>query len=106
MSSTVDSYPQPANLNLKNDRLPLWWRRLLTKRLQLIMDLAVLTVSFTLAYLFRFDFVIPTRYVHSALMQLPYVLFIQFGSLLLTGVYTFIWRYVGMSEVKAFLKAA
>ena len=31
---------------------------------------------------------------------------IHFAVLFLTGVYTFIWRYIGMSEMKAFLTAA
>ena len=47
----------------------------------------------------------PTRRSAHALQQLPYVVLVQFGALLLAGVYSFIWRYVGMGEVKAFLYA-
>ena len=40
------------------------------------------------------------------LYQLPGVLLLQLGLLWLTGIYAFIWRYVGMAEVKAFITAA
>src|SRR5262249_35845237 len=39
-------------------------------------------------------------------LQLPYVVLIQLAALALAGVYSFIWRYVGMGEIKAFLYAA
>ena len=40
-----------------------------------------------------------------ALLQLPYVVLMQLAALALAGVYSFIWRYVGMREVKAFVYA-
>ena len=39
-------------------------------------------------------------------LQLPFVVAIQFGALVLTGGHRFLWRYVGLSEVRDFLKAA
>ena len=39
-------------------------------------------------------------------MQLPLVLLIQFGALQIFGIYTFVWRYIGMAEVLPFIKAA
>ncbi|MGH9902697.1 MAG: polysaccharide biosynthesis protein, partial [Pyrinomonadaceae bacterium] len=56
--------------------------------------------------LLRFDFVIPKQEVAGLIVQLPYVVMLQFAVLLAGGVYTFIWRYIGLSEVKAFLRAA
>lgn len=87
-------------------RSRIWWTRLLTRRAQFIMDLVTLAAAFTLAYLLRFDFTIPRQYVFQGLWQLTYVVLIQFAALIVTGVYTFIWRYVGMGEVRAFVKAA
>lgn len=84
----------------------IWWTRLLTRRNQFTMDLVTLAAAFTLAYLLRFDFDIPRQYVFQGLWQLTYVLLIQFAALIVAGVYTFIWRYVGMGEVRAFVNAA
>ena len=80
--------------------------RLTFKQLQFTIDLSVLVGAFSLAYLLRFDFDLPAAELKRGLYQLPYVLALQFAALLITGVYTFIWRYVGMAELKAFLKAA
>ncbi len=78
----------------------------LTRALQFGLDIATLAFAFVLAYLVRFDFAIPESDVRNALQQIPYVVLVQLGALVLAGVYSFIWRYVGMGEVKAFLYAA
>ena len=78
----------------------------LTRGLQFLLDIATLIVAFLLAYLLRFEFAVPDKEMAQAAQQLPYVVLVQFGALLLAGVYSFIWRYVGMGEVKAFLYAA
>src|SRR5689334_8986725 len=83
-----------------------WWARLLNRRIQFTMDLVMLVAAFTFAYLLRFDFYIPRDNLLAGLRQLPYVVLIQFGALALAGVYAFIWRYVGMAEVRAFINAA
>jgi len=70
------------------------------------MDLLVLISAFTLAYLARFDFQIPLAERSHLFAQLAPVVLIQFALLNLTGVYSFIWRYVGMAELKAFFRAA
>ena len=70
------------------------------------MDLLALVAAFWLAYFLRFDFYIPRENLLFALRQFPYVVLIQFAALLVAGVYTFIWRYVGMAEVRAFVNAA
>jgi FlaA1/EpsC-like NDP-sugar epimerase len=84
----------------------MWWTRLLTRQLQYTLDLTVLVAAFVLSYLLRFDFVIPDEQAINGLAQLPYVILVQFAALLLAGVYSFIWRYIGMKEVRAFVNAA
>jgi FlaA1/EpsC-like NDP-sugar epimerase len=82
-------------------------RRIITKRrLHYVIDLLVLISSFALAYLLRFDFELPHGQAEDFMTQLPYVVLIQMAALSLAGVYTFIWRYVGMSEARAFANAA
>ena len=73
--------------------------------MQFVLDMLVLSASFLVAYLVRFEFAIPDRAFVGALIQLPYVVLIQIVALSLAGVYSFIWRYVGMREVHSFLGA-
>src|SRR5215813_917706 len=91
--------------NLKNYlRRELAWLR--AKWLFMLCDLVVLAAAFILAYLLRFDFDIPELRFPAIKLQLPYVLAIQLAALILTGVYTIIWRYIGIIELKAFVVAA
>lgn len=84
----------------------LWWTRLLNRRLQFLLDVLVLTGAFALAYLLRFDFAIPPEWLHHVLVQLPFVVFLQFAVLNLSGGRSFIWRYTAIAHVKSFLIAA
>lgn len=79
--------------------------RLLVRPLQFAVDLLILIAAFTLAYLVRFDFAIPLTERAHFLVQLIPVVLLQFLLLRLAGVYTFIWRYVGMAELRTFLRA-
>src|SRR5712691_4227344 len=83
-----------------------FWRQLCSRRLPLLVDLSVLTVAFILAYLLRFDFAVPTPELPRLFLQLCYVVLLQFLAMLLAGVHMFIWRYIGLRELKAFVKAA
>lgn len=83
----------------------LWWTRLLTKQTQFFMDLVVLIGAFFFSYLIRFEFVFTEYWLLAALTQAPYVLLIQFAALIFTGVYSFVWKYIGLSEIKAFVWA-
>ena len=80
--------------------------RIFIRALQCALDIAVLVAAFFAAYLLRFEFQIPPRQVSEALQQLPYVVFIQFAVLAMVGVYSFIWRYIGLAELKVFVLAA
>jgi FlaA1/EpsC-like NDP-sugar epimerase len=73
---------------------------------QQVVDLVVLIIAFQAAYLLRFEFAIPPQVRADALMQLPYVVLLQSLALYVAGVQTFIWRYIGMADMKAFLVAA
>jgi FlaA1/EpsC-like NDP-sugar epimerase len=79
---------------------------MLTRALQFTLDIGVLVLAFVFAYLLRFEFSLPEGELNKLIQQLPYVLLVQFAALALAGVYSFIWRYVGMAEVKAFVYAA
>jgi FlaA1/EpsC-like NDP-sugar epimerase len=83
-----------------------WWALLLTRKTQFALDLIILIIAFSLAYLLRFDFDIPRDNTGPMLKQLPYVVLIEFAALVMAGVYTFIWRYIGMAEIRAFINAA
>lgn len=83
-----------------------WRANLLTRPTQFALDTLVLISAFVVAYLLRFDFDIPERETQHMLYQLPFVLLIQLLLLWFTGIYAFVWRYVGMAEVKAFITAA
>jgi FlaA1/EpsC-like NDP-sugar epimerase len=82
------------------------WKRLLTRRVQFALDLSVLVGAFLLAYLLRFEFEIPREWRHPMLVQLPLVVLLQFVALNLAGVHSFVWRYVGITELRAFFRAA
>src|ERR1041384_5559116 len=82
------------------------WSAILTKRNQCIIDVLVLTTAFVLAYLLRFDFAIPDQELKQGLLQLPLVVALQFAVLFCAGIYAFIWRYIGLPEIKNFMLAA
>lgn len=76
------------------------------RRLPLLLDLLILSAAFAVSYLLRFDFRLSDADLSRVALQLPAAVLIQFGALVLTGGRSFLWRYVGMLELKAFLKAA
>ncbi len=74
------------------------------KQVQIVLDIVVLVIAFACSYLLRFDFAVPRDQIDRALVQLPVVLSVQLIAIFLAGVTNFIWRYVGMTEVKAFAR--
>src|SRR6187549_3063163 len=87
---------------------PYWTFRVpfLLKLMQHLSDVFVLILAFESAYQLRFDFAVPPADVQRALLQLPYVIVIQLVAIRLSGVQTFIWRYIGMLEIRSFVAAA
>jgi FlaA1/EpsC-like NDP-sugar epimerase len=76
------------------------------KVLQLLIDAGLLGLAFVMAYNLRFDFEVPAAHLRRALVQLPFVVALEFGALLAFRVHSFIWRYVGMRELFVFMQAA
>jgi FlaA1/EpsC-like NDP-sugar epimerase len=94
------------DLNLNRSRSWRWRPRILSRPSQVTLDTLVLVSAFVLAYVLRFDFDISEQQTQRMLHQLPFVLVLQLLLLWLAGIYAFIWRYVGMAEVKTFITAA
>lgn len=82
------------------------WKRLLSRKMHVLLDVVALGVAFAFAYLLRFDFELPRATRASLVVQLPFVVLIQVCSLWLFGVYSLIWRYVGLAELRRFVAAA
>ncbi|HEX2255039.1 MAG TPA: nucleoside-diphosphate sugar epimerase/dehydratase [Thermoanaerobaculia bacterium] len=82
------------------------WGFWLRRRTQFVLDLSTLCLAFALAYLLRFDFAIPEQAATNLLTQLPLVVLLQFTTLVLLRAYSFVWRYVGMPEIRTFALAA
>jgi len=80
--------------------------RLFSRQAQFVLDISVLCVAFVVSYLLRFEFHLDPSQLQRLLAQLPLVVLIQIGALVLSGVYSFIWRYVGLAEMTAFVRAA
>ncbi len=76
------------------------------RHMTVALDLLVMSSAFALAYLLRFDFDVPRRYEIAGVQQLPLVLAAQLAALYMSGVLSFVWKYVGMADVPAFLRAA
>lgn len=71
---------------------------LLTRGLRVALDLALLSVAFWAAFLFRFEFSLPAAWARVALANWPFVVVIEYGALLGFGVHRYSWRYMGLLE--------
>jgi len=80
--------------------------RAFVRQVQFAMDFGMLAGAFILAYALRFDFAWTRADAAACWTQLPLVVLVQFCALMFAGVYRFIWRYVGIREGRAFLRAA
>src|SRR3954463_8651104 len=72
--------------------------RLLARSLQVAFDCAVLTLAYYLAFLFRFEFSIPASQAKLVLVNLPYVVAVQYASLYVFAVPKVAWRYMTMRD--------
>jgi FlaA1/EpsC-like NDP-sugar epimerase len=70
------------------------------------LDVSVLVAAFVAAYLFRFEFLLGPAERQHLIWQLPFVVLLQLVSQRLWGIYRFIWRYIGLSELRAFVGTA
>ncbi|HPQ39609.1 MAG TPA: nucleoside-diphosphate sugar epimerase/dehydratase [bacterium] len=62
-----------------------------------------MVVSFLMAYLIRFDFLMTEQIYRVFQTQLPWVISIQLIVYFAVGLSQFIWRFIGMREVKYFI---
>src|SRR5450759_1968737 len=83
-----------------------WQWGLLTRRVQVLSDVSMLAGAFSAAYLLRFDFMLGPAERQRLIWQLPFVVLVQLLSQRAWGIYKFIWRYIGLSELRAFIGAA
>src|SRR3954471_12675582 len=73
---------------------------------QFLLDVVILTGAFLLAYLPAINVQMGEYYRDTTLTQLPFVIFIEFSALFLSGAYSIIWRYISIEDLKVFLRAA
>ena len=70
-----------------------------SRALRTILDVTVLTLAFVLAFMLRFDWVVPTHETDRWPITLPVVVALQYAALAAFAVPRFAWRYVGLREV-------
>jgi len=73
---------------------------------QFFLDVVILSGAFLLAYMPAINVQLGEYYLDTTLTQLPFVIFIQFSALFLSGAYSIIWRYISIEDLKVFLRAA
>ncbi len=81
-------------------------QRLLSRPVQYLLDGLVLTATFALVFWARFEFTTDFSALRSGPALIPAVVAVQLVALAGCGVHAFIWRYVGLAEVRAFVQAA
>ena len=72
---------------------------------QYLLDLVVLAVAFVLAFIIRFDGVLPEQMMKRMLFLCPYVAGLQFGLLAFFGAHRFVWRHVALREMGVMARA-
>jgi FlaA1/EpsC-like NDP-sugar epimerase len=76
-----------------------------TRGLQLLFDLAILSIAYMLAFLLRFEFAPPFMEIKILFFTWPYIVIFQYLVLALFGVPAASWRYVGVREARRILLA-
>ena len=85
-----------------------FWTGPMSRAVKLSLDVIALTAALGIAYFLRFEGASPDPrgwhlFFDDDLSRLvPLVLLVQMGALYAFGIYNFVWRYVGLREVRAF----
>jgi FlaA1/EpsC-like NDP-sugar epimerase len=79
--------------------------RMLNRSAQLALDIAVLSIAYWLAFLFRFEFRIPNEYLRMLLETWPYVVALHYVGLSIFRVPQMSWRYVSLDDAARVLVA-
>ncbi len=77
--------------------------RVLNRAIQAGLDILVMAMSYWLAFLFRFEFIIPADWMSVFLTTLPIVVLLQYGALYAFGVPRVSWRYISISDISGVL---
>ncbi len=80
-------------------------RTLKYRGLQVGLDVLMLSITYWLAWLVRFEFAIPTSWLHVLLATWPYVIALHYASLAIFRVPTLSWRYIGIGDIGRVLGA-
>ena len=72
---------------------------------EMIIDVLLITVSYTLSYFLRYEFAITENIWDIYSFTLPVVLLIQLTTMSLYGIYRDIWRYIGIPNLLKILKS-
>ncbi len=72
----------------------------------LTVDAALISLSILLAFLLRFDFVIPGHIKDNMVTILPVMLFSKLSSFMIFGMYKGMWRYTSISDFINIIKAS
>lgn len=67
--------------------------------LQVVLDVAMLSITYWAAWLFRFEFDIPSTWLRVLLGTWPYVVLLQYLGLAVFRVPALSWRYLGIGDV-------
>jgi FlaA1/EpsC-like NDP-sugar epimerase len=79
---------------------PVMQSRLFNRTAQLFIDAGVLAVAYILAYLLRFEGAIPAIMLRTLAWTLPYVVALNYGSMMAFGVHRLAWRYIGLRDMR------
>ena len=71
---------------------------LINRTTQRLIDLAVLSLAFWLAFLIRFGWDLPLEFWKRLMFTWPYVVGFQYFVLVGFGIPRFVWRYIGLRE--------
>ena len=73
--------------------------RLATRKNQIFIDLLVLSFALSISFLLRFDWVLPWLMFKRLVINLPYIVGLQYLVLMFSGITRYAWRYIGLREV-------
>src|SRR3569623_1617433 len=73
---------------------------LLDRSLRTVLDVAVLSIAYWLAFLFRFELQITHAGAGVLFVSWPYVIALQYAALAAWGIPRMAWRYVSMDDTK------
>ncbi len=77
----------------------------LNRSLQIALDVAVLSVAYWLAFLFRFEFSLSPNWFRVLMVTWPYVVILEYAALAMFGVPRMSWRYISIGDAARMLVA-